>query len=108
MTAPSLYATRPVKSATPTITSRMRLIIPLFSGISGVDPNPHCLRMVVHGDELRVALRPQSAEAGGDVELIPAARNHCLDHRERHPDAHLPPALVLPNLHQKASATMAA
>src|SRR5437667_1295149 len=104
MTAPWLYATRPVKSATSTITSRMRLIIPLFSGISGVDPNPHCLRMVVHGDQLRVALRPQSAEAGGDVELIAAARKQGLDHGERHLDVHLRPVMVLANLDQKVSA----
>src|SRR6266516_7530287 len=104
MTAPWLYATRPVKSATSTITSRMRLIIPLFSGISGVDPNPHCLRMVVHGDQLRVALRPQSAEAGGDVELIAAARKQGLHHGERHLDVHLRPVMVLANLDQKVSA----
>src|SRR5437762_3514704 len=104
MTAPSLYATRPVRSAIPTITSRMRLIIPLFSGISGVDSNPHCLRMVVHVDQLRVALRPHSAEAGGDVELIAAARNQGLHHAERHLDVHLRPVMVLTNLDQKLSA----
>src|SRR5437762_5527709 len=107
MTAPSLYATRPVKSATPTITSRMRLIIPLFSGISGVDPNPHCLRMVVHGDEFRVALRPQSAEAAGDVELIPPSRKQGLHHGERHFDVHLRPVMVLATLDQKVSAHFA-
>ena len=86
---PCSEAKFPCRPGPPVETATGPSLQPLFTGISGVDPNPHGLGVVVHSDELRVALRPQSAQAGGDVELILAALKQGLDHGERYLDVHL-------------------